>query len=92
MNITKTRKRPNIIWSTKCTFEPLLFFSPDASLTDDQEAPFFSSIFEKSPEHIIIGPPKPLSLTFVSEEHASKLGNVYIGKHVNIYKWYIPNT
>ena len=33
---------------TKGTFEPLSLFSPDASMTDDQEeeAPFFESVFK----------------------------------------------
>ena len=76
---------------TKGTFEPLPLFSPFATSATDQEEedPFFKSVFKTpSPEDIKpTGSGYTKHISFVSEEHASKVGNVYIDKHGKKYTY-----
>ena len=75
---------------TKGTFEPLQLFSPFATSEDKQEEeedPFFKSIFKLSPPQEEIASPSGKSMSFISDEHASKVGNIYLGKHGKKYTY-----
>jgi len=74
---------------TKGTFEPLPLFSPFATSAADQEEeedPFFKSIFKLSPPQEEIATRSGYSgFTPSVIEDASKVGNVYLDKHGKKY-------
>ena len=93
MNRKKKQDKSQTLFEvqTKGTFEPLPLFSPFATSATDQEEeeedPFFKSVFKTPSTEEFKPTPSGKSMSFISEEHASKVGNVYIDKHGKKYTY-----